>query len=57
MHTTAKGAATIALKANVDQLIIGHFSSRYTELSPLLEESQSVFPNSYLAEEGTSFSF
>jgi ribonuclease Z len=55
-HSTAAQAATIASKAGVGQLIIGHFSSRYRELQPLLEEAQAVFPNTLLAEEGQSYS-
>ncbi len=54
-HSTSEQAATIALKANVGQLIIGHFSSRYRDLDPLLEEAKNIFPNTVLAEEGRSF--
>ena len=32
--------------------MIGHFSARYDDLTPLLEEAQSVFPDTVLAEEG-----
>lgn len=52
MHSTVEQAATIAKKANVGQLIIGHYSSRYKDLEPLLDEAQKVFPNSVLAIEG-----
>jgi ribonuclease Z len=52
MHSTAKQAATIAKKANVGQLIIGHYSSRYKDLSPLLDEAQKKFPNTVLGIEG-----
>ena len=31
-HSTAKEAATIALKSNVGKLIIGHYSQRYYDL-------------------------
>ncbi|MBX9851125.1 MAG: ribonuclease Z [Cytophagaceae bacterium] len=55
-HTTALEAATLAKKANVKRLIIGHFSSRYKELEPLLEEAKTVFTNSSLAIEGNNFS-
>jgi len=55
MHCTAKDAATIALKAKARKLIIGHFSARYKDLNPLLEEAKLVFPNTFLAEEGTKF--
>jgi ribonuclease Z len=54
-HSTAKQAATIALKAEVKNLIIGHFSARYPDLTPLLEEAQTVFENVQLAEEGVTF--
>jgi ribonuclease Z len=54
-HSTAIDAATIALKANVKQLLLGHFSSRYKEIEPLLVEARTVFPNTYLAIEGETF--
>lgn len=50
-HTTAAQAATIAKKANVKQLVIGHFSARYEDESVLLEEAQMVFPETILARE------
>ena len=56
MHTTAKEAAIIAQKANVGRLIIGHFSTRYLDLKPLLDEAQKEFPNTTLGIEGESFS-
>lgn len=55
MHSTTIQAATIALKANVSKLLIGHYSARYDELDPLLQEARSVFNETYLAEEGKSF--
>lgn len=55
-HSTGEQAAKIAQHANVGKLILGHFSTRYHDLSPLLEEAQSVFTNSYLAIEGETFS-
>jgi ribonuclease Z len=51
-HSTAWQAAKIAKAANVKKLILGHFSSRYTELDDLLHEAQSVFPDTLLAYEG-----
>jgi ribonuclease Z len=56
LHSTAAQAATIALKANVKQLIIGHFSARYKDLTPVLEEAKNVFPSTSLAIEGETFS-
>jgi ribonuclease Z len=55
-HSTAEEAATIALKAGVKKLIIGHFSSRYKDLQPLLVEARETFPNTFLAIEGETFS-
>ena len=54
-HTTALEAGEIALKAGVKQLLLGHFSARYRELEPILEEAKSVFPNAKLAIEGVTF--
>lgn len=51
-HSTTIQAATIAQKAEVKKLMIGHFSARYKNLQAMLEETQSVFKNSVLAIEG-----
>lgn len=51
-HSTARQAAEIAKLAEVKKLVIGHFSSRYTNLNPLLEQAQAVFPNTELAKGG-----
>jgi len=53
-HSTALQAATIAQKAQVAQLMIGHYSARYRDLQPLLDEAKSVFENTILAKEGES---
>lgn len=55
MHTTAKQAGEIAKMAQVKKLIIGHFSSRYDNLQPLLDEAKAVFENTELATEGKKF--
>lgn len=55
MHSTVKQAATIAVKANPVRLIIGHFSARYKDLLPVIDEAKRVFPNTYLALEGETF--
>lgn len=47
-HSTAKEAASIAREAKVGQLILGHFSNRYDDLSVFLKEAQSVFKNTIL---------
>lgn len=51
-HCTALQAAIIAKKAFVKKLMIGHYSARYDELSPFLEEAKTEFVNTILAEEG-----
>lgn len=52
MHTTALQAGKIGAAAAVNQLLIGHFSSRYDDLSLLLNEAKSAFENTELATEG-----
>lgn len=54
-HSTSIEAAMIAGKANVDRLLIGHFSARYKDLTPLLDEARSVFRKTELALEGRKF--
>ena len=54
-HSTSIQAATIAQKANVGKLILGHYSSRYIELDELHDEAKSVFPNTELGLEGKRF--
>ena len=51
-HSTAKQAATIALKANAKQLIIGHFSARYDNSDQFLEEAKVVFNQTITAYDG-----
>ena len=51
-HSTAKQAATIALNAEVTQLIIGHYSSRYKDVTAFKDEAETVFPNVILAAAG-----
>jgi len=51
-HSTARQAATIAQKAGVGQLILGHYSARYATLEHLLEEARAIFPNTRLSREG-----
>ncbi|MFC7357330.1 ribonuclease Z [Jejudonia soesokkakensis] len=51
-HSTAKEAAAIAKKANVDQLILGHYSGRYPNLDAFKNEAQEIFENVILAQDG-----
>ena len=54
-HTTALQAGQVALQAGIKTLLIGHFSARYKQLQPLLDESLSVFPATLLAWEGQTY--
>jgi len=54
-HSTVKQAATIAMKAQPTRLLIGHFSARYKDLLPVIDEAKRVFQNTYLALEGETF--
>ena len=56
-HCTTTQAATIALKANASQLLIGHFSSKYETLDLFEKEAREVFPNTLLAIEGVTYRF
>ena len=50
-HSTAAQAARIAVEAGARHLLLTHFSSRYGDATPLLEEARSIFPNTSLAQE------
>lgn len=52
MHSTAGQAASIAAASSVKKLILGHFSSRYKDLNPMLEEAKPIFENVELSVEG-----
>ena len=54
-HSTAEEAAHVALAANARKLVIGHFSSRYKNITTLLEEARSIFPNTVAAGDGDEF--
>jgi ribonuclease Z len=51
-HSTARQAATIAKLANVQQLILGHYSTRYDGIEAFKDEAMEVFPNVVLADDG-----
>lgn len=51
-HSTAKQAASLAKAANAKKLVIGHFSSRYRDTTPLEKEAKSIFLNTIIAQEG-----
>ena len=57
LHTTAKQAANIARLANVKQLLLGHYSTRYEKISLFREEAETIFPNVLLSDDGKVFEF
>jgi len=57
MHSTAKEAAKIALKANAKQLILGHYSTRYDSIDLFKKEAETIFKEVELADDGKSFEF
>jgi len=54
-HSTAEQAATIAKKANVKKLIMGHFSTRYKNTNTHEKEAQAIFAESYAVKDGDTF--
>jgi len=50
-HGEAKGMAEIAKRANVDKLVLTHFSNRYKEEEKLEKEAREAFEESYAAED------
>ena len=56
-HSTAKQAASIARQANVGNLILGHYSTRYEGLDKFKSEAKEIFDNVKLSEDGKTFEF
>jgi len=56
-HSTAIEAATIAKEAQVKNLILGHYSTRYGSITPFKSEAETVFPRVQLADDGKTFEF
>jgi ribonuclease Z len=50
-HSTAAEAATIAKKAEVDKLLLTHFSARYDNTSLLVKEASAIHNNVEAAED------
>lgn len=57
MHSTAKEAATIAAKAQVKELLLGHYSTRYGNIEVFREEALEMFPRVHLADDGSVFEY
>lgn len=54
-HSTTKDAAKIAKLANINQLLIGHFSARYKEIQEFENEAKMIFPNTVAVSDGDTF--
>jgi ribonuclease Z len=57
MHSTAKDAARIALKADVKLLVLGHYSTRYENISLFKDEAETIFSEVALSDDGKFFEF
>ena len=55
-HSTALEAATIAQKANVKKLILGHLSARFENGKEHELEAKTIFKNTEVVEDGTIYS-
>ncbi|MEC4113847.1 ribonuclease Z [Myroides pelagicus] len=57
-HCTAKQAAKIAKLANVGTLVLGHYSTRYNDITLFKKEAETVFSGTILnADDGAIFNF
>ena len=56
-HMTAKQAAELAKEAEVEMLILTHFSARYRDVGALEAEARTIFPNSFAADDLKRFLF
>lgn len=54
-HSTARQAGDIASKVGAKKLLIGHYSTRYLDTTPLLEQAKLTFDNTYATEEGVNY--
>ena len=53
-HLTAAQAAMLAKEANVQRLILTHFSQRYAHVTPFVEQAQAIFANVIAVQDGDS---
>ena len=54
-HSTARQAAELAQKAGAGRLLLGHFSSKYQDLSLFYEEASQIFPDVEVSTEGITY--
>lgn len=55
-HSTATQAARVAHDAGAKQLLLGHYSARYKDITAFEVEAKNIFPNSKAAYEGLTIS-
>lgn len=55
MHSTIEDACTIAKKAEVKRLLVGHYSARYKTTSQFTEQAQKIFSDTIAVEDGSEF--
>jgi len=55
LHSTAFQAASVALQARAKKLLLGHYSARYKDENVFLEEAKSIFPNTFLSYDLSSW--
>ena len=51
-HSTTAQAAQVALAAGAAKLLIGHYSSRNTDIRPYEAECRAIFPETYATSDG-----
>lgn len=56
-HLTAREAASLAKESKVEKLILTHFSARYLDLAPFIEEAKTIFENVDVADDFKIFPF
>jgi ribonuclease Z len=54
-HSTTEDAARTALEASAGALLIGHFSARYRNISHLVDEARTLFPETWAAIDGNTY--
>jgi ribonuclease Z len=54
-HSTTSDAARTASEADVRALIIGHFSARYRDINPMVDEARTIFPGTFAAIDGQTY--
>lgn len=56
-HSSARQAALIASKAGVKNLVLGHYSTRYSNIELFKEEAETVYQSVILADDGKVLKF